>query len=125
VLGDDPLVRDIDASAYTNAEKDSRVTETQAKWSLCMREKGYHFPHSLAVVDSITRTGGDAPPAEIQLALADVECKERTNYLGVWFSVESAYQKALIEKNFQALTAIRARIDRTVSTASSVVAAGK
>lgn len=125
VLGDDPLVRDIDASAYSKAETDSRVTEMQAQWSSCMQEKGYHFPHSLAVVDSITRTGGDAPPAEVQLALADVECKGRTNYIGVWFSVESAYQKALIEKNFHALTAIRARIDKTVSTAASVVAAGK
>jgi len=124
-IGDDPLVRDIDASAYSKAESDPRVLDMQAKWSACMREKGYDYPHSLAVVDAITRTGGDAPAAEIQTALADVECKGRTNYIGIWFTVESAYQNALIEKNFQALTTIKARADRQISMATSVVAAGK
>ncbi len=39
------------------------------------------------------------------VATADVACQGRTNVVGVWFGVETAYRKSLIAKNESALGA--------------------
>ena len=42
----------------------------------------------------------------VDTAVDDVECKRRSNVVGIWYAVESAYQELLIEDNRAALAVL-------------------
>jgi hypothetical protein len=79
-----------------------------------MRAAGYSYDSPMAPAAD-PRFRGPLSPAETGTAVADVDCKGRTNLVGVWFTVESEYQRPLVHDHAAALTlaaaAVRAELE--------------
>lgn len=110
---DDIYVENLNDEPYFLALEDSRVAAVTEAWSACMAEKGYDYdaPEDASIDPAWFAVGPDGTidesqrpkPEEIVTAVADVECQQSVNYLGVHVTVESAYQEQLIEEHFQDL----------------------
>ena len=103
------LVDSIGLGMWKKAQSDARVVAGFRAWSACMRQAGYDYPTPLAAVGDRRWARPAVSQAEIQTAVADVRCKQRTKLIGIWFSVESGYEKEAIQQNIQQLTQIRNR----------------
>ncbi|MDY0815844.1 hypothetical protein [Kitasatospora purpeofusca] len=123
--------RDADVAVGVNYEgfersrQDPRVLAVFREWSGCMAERGYSYgTPGDALKDP--RWGATATPSaeEIATATADVECKARVNAVGVWFTVESAYEQELIRQRLPELTTAKAANDAMLAVAASVTATG-
>jgi hypothetical protein len=91
---------------FTLSRQDSRVRAALASWSRCMRERGFDYRDPLDAVADPRFTSGTTR-LETETATADVACKRETNLVGVWFAVESAYEKRLINENRDQLAEVR------------------
>ncbi|MFJ4797866.1 hypothetical protein [Kitasatospora purpeofusca] len=123
--------RDADVAVGVNYEgfersrQDPRVLAVFGDWSRCMAERGYSYgTPGDALKDP--RWGAAATPSaeEVATATADVECKARVNVVGVWFTVESAYEQELIRQRLPELTAAKAANDAMLAVAASVTTTG-
>ncbi|MFJ4670615.1 hypothetical protein [Kitasatospora purpeofusca] len=123
--------RDADVAVGVNYEgfersrQDPRVVAVFQDWSRCMAERGYSYgTPGDALKDP--RWGATATPSaeEIATATADVECKARVNVVGVWFTVESAYEQELIRLKQPELTGAKGANDAMLAVAASVTATG-
>lgn len=115
------LTTSIDFDGFTQAKSDPRVVDVFAKWSTCMRPKGYNYRDPLAAAGAADMTSQSPSATEIQTALADVICKSENNVVGVWFAVESAYQSVMIQQSIQELDVIKAKINEVLQNAAAVV----
>ena len=121
----DDLVRNIAVASLKQSETDARVVEVFRKWSDCMAAAGYQYKIPVGMADddpelAASFNSATASAKEIQLAVTDVGCKQRNNVVGVWFAVESAYQKVLIQQNQERLTQVRTALDDAARTAASI-----
>lgn len=143
---DTSFVEALGGDALTRAEEDSRVVGVLDAWSSCMAEKGYDYETTQdAVYDysSGQEGGSDQPPEggldqteggfdeeqaatqeEKDTAMADVECKQAHNVVGVQFAVESAYQEEIIDGNEERLRTIAERRDEMLRRAAEVTGSG-
>ena len=94
--------QNLNAEANERSRQDSRVVRVIRDWSACMAGHGYRVPSPLGVPAALGLTDLSGPRA-LTTATADVACKQKVNLVGVWYTVESAYQKVLIEKNAELL----------------------
>ncbi|HET8683380.1 MAG TPA: hypothetical protein VFM54_16160 [Micromonosporaceae bacterium] len=98
------------------SRNDSRVRAAFAAWSACMSGSGYLYDDPLTVMGDPAFTGEDPAhagrpsPAELAVAAADIGCKARTNLVGIWFTVESAYQRREIDPDRARFVAAREAI---------------
>lgn len=119
--GADPeLGQRLQFRSFELSKKDNRVRAVFAEWSSCMAERGYHYPDPLADVGDPRFTGAEVTGEQVAVALADIQCKERTNVVGFWFTVESAYQRREIEGNPGAFDACAKAIAARQRTAIAV-----
>ncbi|MEV7028097.1 hypothetical protein AB0O00_39010, partial [Kitasatospora sp. NPDC093558] len=123
--------RDADVAVGVNYEgferstADPRVKAVFQDWSHCMGERGYTYATPGDALKDSRWPATTTPSAEeIATATADVECKARTNVVGVWFTVETAYENELIRQHLSELTAVKADNDAMLRYARSVTAAG-
>jgi hypothetical protein len=115
---------EIELAAGKQADADPRVRGKVAEWATCMKGKGFDYQDPFQPLDGDSLKASlaqSAPTAvEIQTAVADVDCKQQTNLVGVWFAVESAYEEKLIEKNREELVAIKRAMDAMLKAAAGV-----
>ncbi|MFC5663950.1 hypothetical protein ACFP3U_13265 [Kitasatospora misakiensis] len=123
--------RDADVAVGVNYEgfersrQDPRVKAVFQDWSRCMAERGYSYGTPGDALRDQRWAATEKPSAEeIATATADVECKARVNVVGVWFTVEAAYEQELIRLRLPELTAAKAANDAMLEVAASVTAAG-
>lgn len=116
---DTNLAQNLSADSYSKSRNDSRLAAAQAKWSACMKESGYTFRDSIEAneVDWAKRSRAD----QIATAKADVACRKKTNLVGVWFAVDQAYQKRLVEKHAEQLELVRKQLDAELRNAAAVL----
>ncbi len=107
--------------SFAQSREDSRVQNAFSAWSACMAEAGYHYADPLA-------TAADPSFAEtvngqqIAVALADIDCKASTNLVGIWYTIESAYQRRAIDADPSTYAAAKQGIaarDRLAATVLS------
>ncbi|MFD0569415.1 hypothetical protein ACFQ0T_09225 [Kitasatospora gansuensis] len=98
-----------------------QVTQAFEAWSGCMKDKGYSYPNPMdAIGDS--RFLGDSPtPPELQVATADVTCKQQVNLIDTWFAVETSLQKELIARQQADFTAALAAKTEQLAKADAVL----
>lgn len=103
---------------------DPRLVEAFAKWSACMKEKGFDYKEPVnAIGDPAWRQQAQGPsPQEIATATADVACKVANNTVGVVVAVQTAYDKQYIEANATKLADYRKRIDDMLRKAAQLTA---
>ncbi len=112
-------VNQISSESAARAEEDDQVQEAMRAWRTCMADKGYDYSNVWEPND----TDWPEPPGEqeIATAMADVDCKQETNLVGIWMGVEAAYQEALIEQNAEVLDELRDATDSMLRTAAEVL----
>jgi hypothetical protein len=92
---------------WQKSQSDPRVVTVVKSWSACMNQGGYHYPSPVGVTDPRWSLSGPVAEVEIQTAVTDVKCKQRTNLIGVWFTIESGYERQAIQQNIEQLTQIK------------------
>jgi hypothetical protein len=115
------LIDDIDTGSYARAKVDPRVVAVFAKWSACMKQKGYSFADPYAAAESADLSTSTPSASEIQTAEADVACKTSTNVVGVYFAVESSYENVEIQKDIQQLRDFQKLTASAVTLAAQTV----
>jgi|HigsolmetaAR201D_1030396.scaffolds.fasta_scaffold27975_2 hypothetical protein len=116
------LYNEFSAKSYDLSSRDSRVVAAVAAWSECMKGKGYTYA---GVFDAVEDWPEALSPEEIAAATADVECKIETNLVGIWYAVESAYQRRFIDENAEAFAAQQRYLDNVTRNAARVLAAAR
>lgn len=101
---------------------DPRVTEAFAEWSICMFKAGYEYATpSNAINDPHWNTNSvRATPAEIDVAVADVQCKIDTNLTGIRVAVATAWQDQFIRDHATGLKESVAAFAKQLSAAKSI-----
>ncbi|WP_424856029.1 hypothetical protein [Streptomyces sp. SAI-170] len=122
--GTDPgLPQQLSFRAFDLSRADSRVRGAIRAWSACMAESGHDYADPLAPLADPALTGSTSRRT-IATATADIRCKQRTNLVGVWFTVESAYHKRLIDQHTEELEAVRAANTARLRTAATLTRDG-
>lgn len=97
------LAQHLSQLSLQESRRDPRVDAAVNHWSQCMLTKDHHYDDPFAPFADPAMTHGSTTRA-IDTAVDDVTCKKRTNLVGIWFSVDAAYQKRLIAAHRNALT---------------------
>ncbi|QFQ94959.1 hypothetical protein F9278_00695 [Streptomyces phaeolivaceus] len=106
-------------------DADERVRDVFAEWSTCMDKSGYDYDDPMqANDDDRWKTPAPAGGAEIQVAKADVDCKRRTNVVGVWWAVQAAYEKQYIEKNAERMADVKHTVDAVLRNSGRLAGSG-
>ena len=120
----DPLLPEkLAGESFDRAENDSRVIAAYTRWSACMAAAGFHYRTSRDANNDDRWAGSTISSAEIAVATNDVRCKKETNLVGWRMAVDSAYQRILIERNAEALDAVRKGHERQLRNAALILAA--
>ncbi|MEU8135448.1 hypothetical protein [Streptodolium elevatio] len=123
IIQDPALVVDINKGGMQRSLEDPRMKDAFTLWSRCMQERGYAYATPLdASNDPRWEAAETASPEEVATAVADTECMVANNVAGIWFAVESAYQKREIEANFEKLEEVRKAIDTSMRVAEEITA---
>lgn len=109
--------------AYARSQEDSRVRKAITSWNACMGKHGYAMDGPMGLPPGINDSDMGSPKA-IAAAKQDVDCKKQTNLVGIWSTVETAYQKRLIEQNAETLDQAKKQLDERMKLAASLIAAG-
>lgn len=118
-VGDGMTAQLISQESFLRSMQDRRVRKVFAAWSLCMEKKGFAYKSPMDPAKDFV-TPGPASPKERSTATSDVACKRESNVVGVWYSVEGAYQKGSIRANSHQLEKLRTYNETVVKAASSV-----
>jgi hypothetical protein len=120
--GDPNLAQNLSGQSFTKSKTDSRLVAAQAQWSSCMKQAGYDYHNSWEPngVNWSTRSTAE----QVATATADVACRIKTNLVGIWVAVDSAYQHQLVEKNAQQLNLVRQQLDAESRNAAKVLSSG-
>ncbi|MEO3977964.1 hypothetical protein [Streptomyces sp. CAU 1734] len=121
-IGNRELVGAVNIGSYQRSQRDPRVREVFRAWSRCMAGHGHDYPDPTRVPGTAPEFGGpEAGAAELALARADVRCKWETNVIGVWFSVDAAYQRRAMGDHRRELAAVAQDIRRQLAGADRVL----
>ncbi|WP_328312291.1 hypothetical protein OG432_19820 [Streptomyces sp. NBC_00442] len=125
-MEDMKFVDDLENKPHTDSEKDPRVAKAIAAWSSCMNTAGHPYPADPYAPGNDPRFNTQAhpytpAPGETETAVADTRCAKKTNLVGIWFSVEVAYQKTLIRENEPRLRQCKHARDTVLRKAAEVL----
>ncbi|MFF7457630.1 hypothetical protein [Kitasatospora sp. NPDC008115] len=121
--GDAQLASDIKNSGWNQSLADARLVAAFAAWSGCMKAKGYDYPTPIAAADDPQwQSIGASSEKARQTATTDATCKAEHNVVGIWYTVESAYETTLIEQNAEAMRAVKQDIDNRMKLAAQALA---
>lgn len=104
---DERLADKLASEAYDRSKQDSRVRQVFSAWSDCMKQSGYNYADPMEAMDDPAFIAPRPGASEIKTAMADIECKNRTRLVDVWASVETAYQRRLLDRNAEALNDVK------------------
>jgi hypothetical protein len=119
---DRTLPQELEIEASQRAESDSRVRAVWTTWSRCMATAGYTYESPNDPINSFG--GSTVSAAEKATAVADVRCRLRTNMVGLWMAVETAYDNELIAQNTLQLQELQRRIDVQRANAKKLLSSG-
>ncbi|MDQ1292234.1 MAG: hypothetical protein QG608_112, partial [Actinomycetota bacterium] len=105
-------------TAYERSLGAALVKNAFSAWSSCMREKGYTYSDPVSATNDVSKSGKE----RLSRAQVDRSCRERENTVGIWMSVEAAFQEELAEENRKSLEAVRGLLDTRLRNARRVLA---
>lgn len=120
--GDAEIANRINSDSWTKSYEDSRVRATFTKWSACMKADGYTYADPIkANNDPEWNRSTAATARERTVAAADARCKVKNNVVGVWYTVEVAYQDQMIEQHAEELDKVKKDIDARMKLAAQAI----
>ncbi|WP_432102721.1 hypothetical protein [Streptomyces sp. bgisy091] len=110
--------------AMARTQGDSRFTDVGEEWSDCMKKQGYDYDSpSDARNDKRWADASRAGEKEIAVAVADMGCKKKVNYLGVGIAVLSVHEKRVIEDSAEVLQGAKDKTARWIENANKAIEA--
>ncbi|MCB5165039.1 hypothetical protein LG634_09385 [Streptomyces bambusae] len=122
--GVSPLVQRLANSSYPQSLDAPSVRAVFARWSACMRTKGFTYGVPMAADDDPRfrpRPGGPSA-TEIRTALADLDCRVTHQVAETWHAAEAAIQRESVARHAKELAADRRALDAVVRKAGEVLA---
>jgi hypothetical protein len=118
--GADPtLAQRLLSDSFFGSQQDPRVHAALTQWSACMAAAGYRYAGPLDPPEDARFQQG-LTPLEVATAAADIGCKQRTNLVGIWFTVEASRQWSQVGANSAALRLARAAFQAELAVAAAV-----
>jgi hypothetical protein len=118
---DSMFVTNLGMDANARSREDSRVIAAVKAWSACMAEKGYKTDEPVSPQSDLGLNPNNfGSPRAVAAAEQDVACKEKANLVGIWYTVESAYQKRNIEQNAEALNQAKTELNERLKRAAAL-----
>ncbi|WP_330265113.1 hypothetical protein [Streptomyces griseorubiginosus] len=114
------LVSQLDGESLTRSQRTPAVQNAIAAWSTCMKGKGYTVDTPYHAGDIVTHTDGSPSKEEIAVAVADIDCKQSTDLVKIWFAADSKIQEQQIKDHRSALDALRTRLGAARVTVTDV-----
>ncbi|GAA1982978.1 hypothetical protein GCM10009838_50750 [Catenulispora subtropica] len=115
---DNDFVAKLANDAFVQSQSDKRITDAFKTWSTCMKQAGYSFAKP---ADAQNASTGMSDKDQITMAGVDFQCRQRQNLVGLEVAVDAAYQKALIDKNAEALANVKQSIGIELTNAMSAL----
>ncbi|GAA3501832.1 hypothetical protein GCM10019016_089390 [Streptomyces prasinosporus] len=100
-----------------------RVKTAFASWSDCMSAAGHHYASPLDPPEDPEVMGRKVTEHERAVAVADIECKQRTGLVRTWRDVEAALQRSTVTSRAAQLKKARAQAAKLVARSSRILAA--
>ncbi|MEV7415451.1 hypothetical protein [Streptomyces sp. NPDC089919] len=112
--------------SFPESLKDPAVTAVFARWSACMKDKGFTYKDPIALFDDARfgRQPHPVTPLETSTAVADTACRGALRVAEVWHAAETRLQQGYIRAHRAGLEADRRSIDASVRNAEAALAAG-
>lgn len=98
-IGDGQLSNEVNMESFSRTMAEPNTAKAIHAWSACMQEAGFSYPDPLQAPGPQFADTDEATPEEIAVAVADVECKRRTNLVGYWYTAEWQYQERAIRSH--------------------------
>lgn len=120
------LGRQLWIQSNQRARSDPEYRAATADWAACLRNKGYRVTDPLnddGDIERLTADLGERPPSreEIALALADIDCKEKTDLVRRQNTIDLRYAEDTLEEHQLVLDEERTRLDALLKSATAVV----
>ncbi|WP_327255355.1 hypothetical protein [Streptomyces sp. NBC_01244] len=114
-----PLVQKINGEVHKKAAKNPKVIAVFAKWSSCMKAKGYSYEKPMDANDD-PRFSDPYKVTELEIATAkaDVACRDLHDVEKIWFDSEVPLQQQSIKENQAPLDGVKAENKSAVDKAS-------
>ncbi|MGW8887042.1 hypothetical protein [Streptomyces sp. NPDC055749] len=117
------FVSELNGISFTESMRAPAVKQATAEWSQCMKSEGYSAATPFEATEIAPHVeGGPASEEEIAVALAEIDCKEKTDLVAVWFAEDSKIQKAQIAEHRDRLNGTRTRNSGAVAAATAELA---
>ncbi|WP_432195428.1 hypothetical protein [Streptomyces sp. bgisy027] len=113
-------VSQLASTSLSESRSRKPVKKAIKDWSACMKKRGRSAADPYRAMEQGYANGDGTTEDAIELALDDIDCKEQTRLIEVWFKAESAVQKRLIEENKDQLTAVKTRMSKVLAAAKAV-----
>ncbi|MEV4558711.1 hypothetical protein AB0K51_17205 [Kitasatospora sp. NPDC049285] len=110
----------IDAESFDQSLTDPQVRAGFTAWSACMAEGGRNYPDPMAAAGDKRWNTPEPTADELATARADLACKRRTGLVPTWLHAEQRLQQAAIDQHTTELATVRAGVQATVRTVTSV-----
>ncbi|MFC9817413.1 hypothetical protein ACFVJM_35785 [Streptomyces virginiae] len=116
------VISKAEASSFLASKKDPAVLDAFAKWSACMKAKGYSYTDPMNAREDVRfHDPSVVSELEIATATADVHCRNEHKVQKVWFDVEARLQEKSIKDNQPAFEQAKKANDESAKKASSVL----
>jgi len=112
------IVAQADLEADSAWMRDEDVKKWHGEWEQCLKDKGISIPKDYYWAPEVP---GDKEK-EIEVALADLDCKDSTGYFMKTMNRRAQYQAAAIEKYKPQLDEYRKNLDAQIEEAKKVLA---
>ncbi|WP_067477449.1 hypothetical protein [Actinomadura hibisca] len=110
------LAATLQRQAYLKTQSHPTTVAVFHKWSACMAEQGFRYANPIkAATDPAWELDKAITPREVQTAVADVACKQRTDLVKIEHGVEVALQQAAIKKHAAELTPLKEAVAEQVT----------
>lgn len=104
------------------ADEDPRVLKAFDQWSSCMAESGYRYGTPWDANGDPSWATPEATEREIAVAVADVECQQKLNLIGLRVAVASALQEEYMQDHKADFVALKERIAQQLAQANAILA---
>lgn len=125
---DRTLLQKLDHASITDAQLVPGVAAAMRSWRDCMKQGGFAFETPFAAVSDPawwTDDSAQASSREIETAVADVTCKQRTGLVAAWHAAEVEIQQKAIHEHPDMFRELRAAVEDELSAASAVLTDGQ
>ncbi|MFF0459162.1 hypothetical protein [Streptomyces mexicanus] len=114
------LVSELNGQSFLQSMQVPAVKEALGAWSRCMKGKGYTAATPTDSAALVQHTD-PASQQEIDIALAEIDCKQETDLVDIWFKEETKIQKQQIADHKAELTTAKEKNTKAVAAADAAL----